>query len=137
MFLLVFDAINVIIYVMKERKTRKLICIVTGRSLLATRDYFDRKVEKAGSEEKLHQTYVCKEVKDMLLKGYSVDKIREMLKIDTSDLNDEISQETLDSIINTGKSSYRKVNIFNTSTTLLNLKTDPEVKQLIDNLKNE
>ena len=110
---------------MKERKTRKLICIITGRSLLATKDYFERKVQKAGSEEKLYQTYVCKEAKDMIIKGYTVERIR------------EISQEVIDIIINTGKTSYRKVNIFNTSTSLLNFKTDPGVTQLIENLKNE
>jgi len=122
---------------MKERKTRKLICIITGRSLLATKDYFERKVQKAGSEEKLYQTYVCKEAKDMIIKGYTVERIREMLKINTDGLTKDISQEVIDIIINTGKTSYRKVNIFNTSTSLLNFKTDPGVTQLIENLKNE
>ena len=136
MFLLEFATINAIIYVMKERKTRKLTCIVSGRTLLATKEYYARKVEKIGGAEKLHSTYVCKEVKDLLTKGYTVEKIRDMLNVDSSSLQD-VTQETISEIVNSRKTPYRKVNIFNTSTTLLNFKTDPDVLELIDNLKNE
>tara|TARA_B100000700_G_C14576202_1_gene637952 strand:- start:145 stop:555 length:411 start_codon:yes stop_codon:yes gene_type:complete len=136
MFLLVFAAINDIIYVMREKKTRKLTCIVTGRALLATKEYYERKVQKAGDEETLHNTYVCKEAKDLLLKGYTVEKIRSMLSIDCTDLKD-VSQEIISEVLNSRRTSYRKVNIFNASTNLLNFKTDPDVKKLIENLKNE
>jgi len=37
-------------------KTRKLTCIITGKSLLAAADYYAKKLEKAGSEEELHKT---------------------------------------------------------------------------------
>ncbi len=121
---------------MKDRKTRKLACIVTGRTLLATKEYYDRKVQKAGGEENLHNSYICKQAKNLLIKGYTVDKIRDMLNVDISGLKD-VSQETITKIINSRRSPFRKVNIFNTSTNLLNFKTDPDVKKLIDNLKNE
>jgi hypothetical protein len=121
---------------MQDKKTRKLMCVVTGRTLLATKDYYERKLERAGDEQKLHSTYICKEAKDLLTKGYTVEKIREMLNVDTTDLQD-VSQETVAEVLNTRNNTYRKVNIFNTTNNLLNFKTDPEVKQLIHNLKNE
>ena len=121
---------------MKDRKTRKLACIVTGRTLLATKEYYDRKVQKSGGEERLHNSYICKQAKNLLIKGYTVEKIRDMLNVDSSDLKD-VSQETVTEIINSRRSPFRKVNIFNTSTNLLNFKTDPDVKKLIENLKNE
>ena len=105
MFLLVFAIINDIIYVMREKKTRKLTCIVTGRALLATKEYYERKVQKAGDEETLHNTYVCKEAKDLLLKGYTVEKIRSMLSIDCTDLKD-VSQEIITEVLNSRRTSY-------------------------------
>ena len=121
---------------MNERKTRKLTCIITGRALLATKEYYDRKVLKAGDETALHKTYACKEAKDLLIKGYSVDKIRTMLNINTEELS-AVSEETIQGIVSSKSPKFRKTNIFNVSTSLLNLKTDPEVVQLLKNLREE
>ena len=121
---------------MQDKKTRKLICVVTGRAWLATRDYYERKLERAGSEDKLHGTYICKEAKDLLTKGYTVEKIREMLNVNMDNVGD-VSQETVSEVLNSRNNTYRKINVFNTTNNLLNFKTDPEVTQLINNLKNE
>jgi hypothetical protein len=122
---------------MTARKTNKLKCIVTGKVLTATKDYYNRKVEKHGSEEKLHSMYVCKEAKNLILKGYTVDKIREMLEVDQPDLPD-VSQQTVSEIIKqTDKQLYRRVNTFNSVTNMLNTRTDPKVLKLIENIKNE
>ena len=121
----------------KIRKTRRLSCIITGRVLTATRDYYDRKVKKTGSEERLHETYICKEAKDLLFKGYSAEKIREMLNININDLPD-VSQELVNEILsNSSKSKYRRVNTFNNISNVINVRTDPLVKKLIKNLKND
>ncbi len=66
---------------MTEKETRKLTCVVTGKALVDTKQYYERKVKKVGNEEELHRTYVCREAKNLLIKGYDVDKIREMIKI--------------------------------------------------------
>ncbi len=121
---------------MSSKKTNKLKCVVTGRVLIATKDYYERKLTKSGSEEHLHNTYICKEAKDLLIKGYTVEKIREMLNIDVSSLSD-VPQDVIAEVLNSKNTHYRKINIFNTTSNLLNFKTDPQVKQLIDNLKNE
>ena len=121
---------------MSERKTRKLTCIITGRSLLATKEYYDRKVEKSGSEELLEKTYACKEAKDLLIKGYSVEKIRTMLNINIPELL-EIDESTIHEIVKSKATTYRKSSIFSVATNLINLKTDPEVTQLLKNLHEE
>ena len=121
----------------KIRKTRKLTCIITGRVLTATRDYYERKIKKAGSEDNLHMTYVCKEAKDLLFKGYTPAKIREMLSIDDDSLS-SVSQELVNEILaSSNKSKYRRVNTFNNMSSVINVRTDPLVKKLIENLKNE
>ena len=43
-----------------SRKTRKLICQVTGKPLMAATDYYNKKLEKAdGDEDVLHANYIC------------------------------------------------------------------------------
>ena len=121
---------------MVERKTRKLTCIITGRTLLATKDYYARKVKKIGSEEKLHNTYVCKEAKKLLLKGYTPDKIREMLNVNIEGLK-EIPNDVINDILNTNKTRFRRINNVITSPSILGSETDPEVKQFLKNISND
>ena len=52
----------------KQRKTQKLTCVITGRTLVASLAYYERKVERAGDEDKLKATYICKEAKDLIKK---------------------------------------------------------------------
>jgi hypothetical protein len=121
---------------MTLKKTRKLKCIITGKTLTATADYYSRKVEKAGDEDTLHRTYVCKEAKNLMLKGYGVDKIRDILEIDASDL-DNVTQETMDEILEKAdRVTYKRVNTFNNITNMINTRTDPKVLKLIENIKN-
>lgn len=121
---------------MALKKTRKLKCIITGKTLTATADYYSRKVDKAGDEDTLHRTYVCKEAKNLMLKGYGVDKIRDILEIDASDLGN-VTQETMDEILEKAdKVTYKRVNTFNNITNMINTRTDPKVLKLIENIKN-
>tara|TARA_R100000805_G_C3601395_1_gene102075 strand:- start:339 stop:710 length:372 start_codon:yes stop_codon:yes gene_type:complete len=121
---------------MKERKTRKLVCIVTGRALLATKDYFDKKVEKLGSEEEVLKTYICKEAKDLLKKGYTVEKIRELLNVDTKSLK-EVSQDIIDDVVNANKKYVKRLSNFTNTSNILNVKTDPDVKNFIKNILDD
>ena len=96
-----------------SRKTKKLKCVVTGKVLTATLDYYERKVEKAGSESALWSSYICKEAKNLLIKGYSVDKIRDLLEVKDDSLS-VVSQDIIDSVTKTtDKQLYRRVNTFN------------------------
>ncbi len=118
---------------MKEKNSRKLMCLVTGRKLFATKEYFARKVEKLGSEENVHSTYICKEAKDLLRKGYSVDKIRELLNVQLDNLSD-VDQAIIDDILNAKKSYFKRISNFTKGNPIINSKTDPDVKKFIQSL---
>ena len=122
---------------MTDRKTRKLTCIVTGRTLMATKEYYSRKVERAGSEEKLDETYICKEAKNMLIKGYTVDKVREMLNVDQTNLQD-VSVEVLNHVLQSGKGKtrFKKINNVMSTSSIINSKTDSEVINFIKKLQH-
>ena len=52
-----------------SKKTRKLICQVTGKPLLAAVDYYNKKLAKVdGDEDTLHATYICQAAKKFLKK---------------------------------------------------------------------
>lgn len=120
-----------------EKKTRRLKCIVTGKVLIATKEYYKRKLDKVGNEKKLLETYICKEAKSLLVKGYTVEKIREMLNVSDPELTD-VSTEVINSVINL-KPSYKIIN--NTTdipiSSIINPQTDPEVKQFIQNIMKQ
>lgn len=119
---------------MTAKKTRKLICIVTGKPLIATKAYYARKVEAAGSEEVLHDTYICREAKTMIRNGTSIDRIREILNVDASELKD-VPQEIINDILSVqSKTSIRRINNITTTSNMVNTTTDPDVKKYINKL---
>lgn len=64
----------------KEKKTTtKVTCIITGKTTPLTREYYDKKVIEFGSEENLQQTYICKQAKSMIKRGYTIEEIQDVL----------------------------------------------------------
>jgi hypothetical protein len=119
---------------MNKRKTRKLTCVVTGRQLIATKEYYERKIQKSGGEEKLHKTYICREAKRLIRSGSSVDKIREVLNVDNADLKD-VPQDVISDILSVGtKINHRRINNITSISNIVNSKTDDDVKQYINSL---
>lgn len=115
--------------------TNKLKCIVTGRQLIATKDYYKRKVEKAGDEQTLHDTYICREAKNLLKQGVSIDRTRELLD---ATINTPVDTELIESIVNQDKSTrLRRINNIVSTSKSLNIRTDPQVKQYINNIINK
>jgi hypothetical protein len=117
-------------------KTKKLKCIITGKILFATNDYYTRKLEKlGGNSDTLHQSYVCKEAKNLLKQGYTVDKIREMLNIDDESLG-VVEDTIISNIINQGRSYIRGITNEQVPGLVNNVvhKTDPEVKKFIETI---
>ena len=121
---------------MTIKKTRRLSCIVTGKVLIATREYYDRKLKNFKNEQEMHDTYICKEAKNLLTKGYTVDKIRDMLNV--SKELPPVPQQVLDSL-GSDKPTLKTINNNNTPISMvINPKTDPEVKQFIQHIiRNE
>lgn len=111
----------------ERSKTRRLTCIITGRTLLAAAEYFQKKVDKAGSEEMLHKTYVCKEAKDLLLRGHSPEEIRKSLG---STVSTPIPEEIVNVII----SSKMKNRVIAKPLIQLHVETDPDVVQFLKTL---
>lgn len=120
---------------MSSYKTNKLKCIITGRQLIATKDYYARKVEKAGNEEKLHETYICRDAKNLLKQGVQVDRIREILD---SDLQTVVDDKVVEQAMAEEKfTRLRRINNIVSTSKSMNIKTDPLVKEFISNIVNE
>lgn len=119
---------------MSSAKTRKLKCIITGKTLIATKEYYQRKIDKIGDEQEMHRTYVCKEAKNLLTRGYDVDKIREMLSVDVADLS-EVPEDVVMDIMSSNKPRFKSINTNNIPiSSILNPKTDPAVKKFIQHI---
>lgn len=120
-----------------NNKTRKLKCIITGKTLIATRAYYDRKVAKHGDEDEMHRTYVCKEARNLLLKGYEINKIREMLSVDMSQVG-EVPEDVVQNIMNSNKPRFKSINTHNIPiASIINPMTDPEVKKFLQHIIND
>jgi hypothetical protein len=105
----------------------KLICVITGRSITINKDYYQKKVEEFEGAQNLENRYVCKYAKNLLKKGYSVDDIRNMLKLNGADLP-KIEKIDLDAITKNLRTNIIDLENFNTK------RSDPEVEQLINNI---
>jgi hypothetical protein len=122
---------------METKKTNRLRCIITGRQLIATQDYYKRKVEKAGGEQQLHDTYVCREAKNLLKQGVSVERIREILEADMSLVVKELDDKLLETVMAEVQSTrVRRINNIVSTSKTLSTRTDPQVKQYIKHITN-
>jgi len=112
-------------------KTKKLKCIITGKVLTATLDYFTKKLEKVGSEDELYRTYICKEAKDLLIKGLSIDEIRARIGVEQN--LPEIDKSITDKLIKNEYGLIRNT-MFTELTSFTHQETDPEVLAFINNI---
>lgn len=107
--------------------SRKLICKITGKLLFAGKDYYNKKVEAVGCEEKLHKTYICKEAKSLVKKGYTIDDIRSTIKV-YDDYECTITDEEARNIVGSGNTLRINTNV---EPTVGVIKTDPAVKKFL------
>lgn len=121
---------------MKEKKTRKLTCNVTGKVLAASKDYYAKKVEKAGSEESLHSTYICQDAKQLLKKGHDLTYIRDALSVDKA-FKCPLTELQIREIISTNDPTL-KYKLDNQETAKIGIiKSDPDVVQFIKNISSD
>ena len=115
-------------------KTRKLKCIITGKNLTAAPEYYKKKLEKAGSEEELHRSYICKEAKDLLLKGFTVEQIRQQF-----DVIEQLPEVPNDVIlaITTNEYGVKRNTMFSELTSFTHQSTDSDVKAFINMIYGE
>lgn len=113
-----------------SRKTKKLKCIVTGRELVLSKDYYQKKLDKAGGDELLlNQTYICKEAKDLIKRGYDAEKTRNLLGVDDDSLGD-VDAKLIEQIQNDSRLRFRNIPRFNINN-YTSAKTDPDVTQFL------
>jgi len=115
---------------MKQTKTRKLVCNITGKVLFASRLYYNKKVEKAGTEESLHKTYICREAKTLLKRGYNIEDTRTALNVDKS-VKCHLVDSEIDEII--GLNNSLRINT-SEITRIGVIKTDPDVEKFVKSL---
>jgi len=112
------------------RKTKKLRCVITGRELVLSRDYYQNKLDKVNGEEQvLHERYVCKEAKDLIKKGYDVQKTRDLLGIEDDSLSD-VDNKIIEDIQNDSRIKYRNIPRFNINN-YTSTKTDADVAKFL------
>lgn len=117
---------------MKETKTKKLTCNITGKVLFAAGQYYKKKIEQAGTEEDLHRLYVCREAKSLLKKGYTVDQVQSSL--DAEQYNCSLTEDDIQLIV--GKTTLR-INNNDAAEPMSIIKTDPDVAQFIKNITRD
>ena len=114
----------------KQKKTAQIACIITGKTTTLTKEYFERKVSEYGSEQLLHDQYICKQAKSMLKRGYSVQEVQDVLGSPNSQVS--LTDEQIKVII-LGEDSEN----FNPIQPLesVNIIVQPHVRNFIDKLK--
>jgi hypothetical protein len=60
---------------------RKVVCLITGQSVMMGKDYFAKKAEEYGSEDNLRKYYISKKAKSLVKRGYTVNEIRKILNV--------------------------------------------------------
>ena len=114
--------------------SRKITCIVSGKSYTFSKDYFEKKVTEYGDEDSLRNYFITRRVKTYLNKGYTINDIRNILGIaNDSSLASSDSEEIramieFHSVRNKGKN--KRVSNMNFAT----LKSDPDVASFINTI---
>lgn len=116
-------------------KTKKLVCVITGKKLFATSEYYDKKLARHnGNEELMLSHYMCKEAKRLIQQGYTVQTTREMLGVDLDNVQ-EVSDDVVTAVLNENRKIPRvrtgeSVNSLN----MTNHQTDPDVKDFLNRI---
>jgi hypothetical protein len=116
-------------------KSKKIVCVVTGKPTVYAGDFLQKKVQEYGDEATLEKLYVCKEVKALLKKGYKINDIRKILDVPVD--TEPLPQEVTMLIEKDYQKTTFKVNDTNSQTlsTITNLtydKSDEEVESFIN-----
>lgn len=62
--------------------SKKLMCVISGKTTTVSDKYYDKKITEYGSEVDLLKLYTSREAKTLLKRGYNVQDCRNMLKVE-------------------------------------------------------
>ena len=113
---------------------RSVRCLISGTQYTLSQDYYAKKIEEYSDEDTLQRFFVTKRVKGLIARGYDACEIRNILEIDEKDLFDCDSPE-INNIINYHKSKS-DIALRRTNASFVNLKTDADVSEFINNIKS-
>lgn len=107
--------------------SHKLSCLITGKTVTVSNEYYDKKVSEYGTEEKYNSLYVSRQAKNLLKRGYKVKEIRDLLKCENElpEVTDKKVKEIL-SITDEESNAYENISI---------KKSDPDVEEYISSLR--
>jgi len=115
--------------------SRKITCLITGKSYTYGQDYYDKKTKDYIDEDNLKKYFITQKAKNYLNKGYSIQEIRNILNVNEDDLPDADSQEITELI------EFHKIQASHTAKKISNTlnfathKSDPEVANFINNIR--
>ena len=115
--------------------SRKITCLITGKSYTYGQDYYDKKTKDYIDENNLKKYFITRKAKNYLNKGYSIQEIRNILNVNEDDLPGADSQEVTELI------EFHKIQASHTAKKISNTlnfathKSDPEVANFINNIR--
>ena len=116
--------------------SRKITCLITGKSYTYGQDYYDKKTVDYIDEDNLKKYFITQKAKNYLNKGYSIQEIRNILNVNDEELPGVDSQEIGDLI------EFHKVQATQTAKKISNTlnfathKSDPAVTDFINNIRD-
>jgi LysM repeat protein len=115
---------------------RKVRCLISGKSYTFTQEYYDNKIEDYDDEESLRKYFITKKARTYLIRGYSVQEIRNILNVVDSTLPDPESAEIKELIeyhqVKSGNTTKKVASTLNFATH----KSDPDVAVFINTISN-
>ena len=116
--------------------SRKITCLITGKSYTYGQDYYNKKVSDYIDETNLKKYFITQKAKNYLNKGYSIQEIRNILNVNADDLPESDSPQIAELIefhkIQASQTAKKISNTLNFATH----KSDPEVTDFINNIRN-
>ena len=116
--------------------SRKITCLITGKSYTYGQDYYDKKTKDYIDEDNLKKYFITQKAKNYLNKGYSIQEIRNILNVNDEEVPGVDSQEVVDLI------EFHKVQATQTAKKISNTlnfathKSDTEVTAFINNIRD-
>lgn len=116
---------------------RKVMCLITGQTVIMGKDYFTKKAQEYGSEDNLKKYYVSKKARSLIRRGYTVNEIRKILNIVEPNLPNENEQSVKDIISyhSTDKQAISTKRLHSAQNFIMST-SDEDVKEFINNIRN-
>jgi len=114
---------------------RKVVCLITGQSVMMGKDYFAKKAEEYGSEDNLRKYYISKKAKSLVKRGYTVNEIRKILNVTEPGLLEGDADEVKGVILfhNNDKQSISAKRLESAKNFMMT-SSDEDVKAFINNI---